>query len=114
MEIFNNYIVQLGAIGMMIAGLVWFSRTMFKYVMDELKKSSDENKQLEIEFRDYLIQRSKEQLDLIEKNTQAFTRLISFLESGFAGYFKERTKAQKELNSELKSMVNEIAKNLKK
>lgn len=107
MEIFNNFLVQLGAIGIMIVGLIWFSKRMINHVMQELRSETERNKQLEQEFRDYLKEETKEHHELIKKNTEAFQRFISLMEGGFMEYLKD---TQNGLTYQLKSLVDELNK----
>lgn len=109
MEIFNQLFVQLGAIGLMLFGLIWFSRYLFKYMMGQVKEINKENKVLEAEFRDYLIQQSKEHHELLEKNTEAFTRLINFFEGSFVNYLKERSERQREQNEAIEDLISQLS-----
>ncbi len=76
-DIISNSIVQLGAVGTMIAGLAWFSRRLFADIMMQLKELREENKQLEVSFRDYLIRNAKEHHEIIRKNTEAYNKFIA-------------------------------------
>ncbi len=76
MDIANNYFIQLGALGIIILGLMYFSKYLFTYVMKQMQDQIAENKKLETEFRDFLLKNSAEHLIIIQRNTEAYERLI--------------------------------------
>ncbi len=81
MEILNNYIIQLGAIGLIIFGLTYFSRSLFVFFMNQLKDKENENKALEMEFRQYLQITAKELQEIIKEYSNTQKDLIVVLNS---------------------------------
>jgi len=79
-ELYKNFFVNLGAIGIMIAGLAWFSRTLFTVQMQKNTELEKKYEVLENEFREYLKTMVKEQHEIIEKNTDAYNRFVTLIE----------------------------------
>lgn len=84
MEILNNYIVQLGAIGLIILGLVWFAKTMlqmfienFKETELQIKDKTTETSKLEKEFRVFLQDAFAKNQQIVKENSEAFRELSS-------------------------------------
>lgn len=84
MELIDNSLIQMGAIGITLLGLIYFSRYMFVYLMKQMKQQSDENKALEKAFRDYLLNNSKEHHMIIERNTEVNERLVELISTQMA------------------------------
>lgn len=108
MEIFNEYFVQLGAVGLMLFGLIWLNFKFIKHFLEQTKESISENKALEAEFRGHLILQAKEHHIVIKNNTEAFTRLIDFFEGSFGDYLQKRTEAQREQSQELRRLIDKL------
>lgn len=109
-EQFDNFFIQLGAVGVIVLGLLWFSRYLFQYVMRTLKENAEENKKLESEFRDYLIAQAKEHHAIIERNTNVLDRLLRLIDDRLLKHFDERDKANKELLTEIRKMGDDFNK----
>jgi len=92
-SIINNTLLQLGAIGMLIAALTMFSIYLVKFVMkqisikdEELKDKENENRKIESEYRDYLRTDHVEMRKVIERNAdivqetnKTMTKLIELI-----------------------------------
>ncbi len=98
MEMFNEWLVQLGGVGLMLVILIVFSRYLFSYVMQQVKENAEENKRLENKFRDYLMDESKRNYEVIANNTKTFENLADFFNHKYTEYFDEKVKEQKGLN----------------
>ncbi len=110
MESFNDFFVQLGAIGLLLFGLIWFSQYLFKYMMESLKTKTEENKELDEELRSYLLTHAKEHHELIRQNTEVFAVLINLIEVKLEHYFEEKNERAEQLIKEIKNLGTEIKK----
>lgn len=105
MEFMNSYLPQLGAIGLMLFGLIVFSKYMFNYIMTQVKENTAENKRLEAEFRDYLIEQSKMSFDVISKNTLIYEKLMDFFSYKFTEYLNEKINETKKMSDAVISTI---------
>ncbi len=89
MEFIQNVFVQFGALGLLLAIILWYSFYQMKFTMTQLKENHEvtkkrldnliqENKKIESEFRQYLMGNSKEQINIIKENTLAINRVLDF------------------------------------
>ena len=76
MEIFENVLVQLGAVGVMLTGLLFFAKYMIMFFMDRYQEEIKENKRIEMSFRDYLIENAKEMQTLMHQNAETNREII--------------------------------------
>ncbi len=86
-ELMKNIYLNGGAWGLMLLGLVWFSKILFRWMMkqiDEFKhminELQEENKRLESDFREYLIETAKEHHEVIKANTDVHNKIVKVLE----------------------------------
>jgi gas vesicle protein len=86
-EIYQNFFLNLGAVGAMVIGLVWFSQKLFRDLIDDANYLRKENKILETEFRKYLQDQSKEHhevikqiSEVIKQNTTAYNNFSRVFE----------------------------------
>jgi len=80
-EFYKEILKTAGAYGMMLIGLVWFSKFLFT---EQVRRSAELDKKhetLEIEFREYLKNMVKEQHEIIEANTNAYNKFMSMIET---------------------------------
>jgi len=78
-EAFNSFFLNLGATGVMIAGLVWFSKRMFTEFLRKYSELEKKYESLEIKFQDYLIGTAKEHHEIIRNNTEAYTKFTEMI-----------------------------------
>lgn len=114
MELFNDFFMQLGAIGLMVLGLTWFSRYLFRYFMQQMNEEREQNRTKNEEFMQFIMGQNHEHLKVIRKNTEVNERLITFLERGLVDYMEKRAKSQADLNNELRNLVIEVQKQTQK
>jgi len=74
MEMINNGLTQFGAVGLMVVGLIWFTKFLITYNFNQLTTQQNEYKLLEKEFRTHLTDNEKLLLSITEKNTEAFNK----------------------------------------
>ncbi len=79
-EISQNFFLNLGALGLMVMGLTWFSKKIFDSFMKQVEELKTENRNLEAEFRSYLISTAKEHHKVIEHNTEAYNSFVKMIE----------------------------------
>lgn len=79
-EIILQNLTEAGTYGVMIVGLSWFSKKLFSYFMEQQQKLYIENQQLEMQFRDYLIQNNKEHHEILKRNTKAYETLVLLID----------------------------------
>ena len=84
-DIYNNLILQYGAVGLLIAGLGWIVKYLVTFNLKQLKTSIEENKRLvddvreenrklENEYREYLKSNNELLFSILTKNTDAFNK----------------------------------------
>jgi len=110
---FSNVLIQMGAVGLMLAVLLFFAKYLFTYVMDLTKKQNEENKILEAQFRDYLIATAKEYQNIIEKNTVIFEKLLIFLETDLKVFISERNKDIWNQKLEIQNLIKDLKRESK-
>ncbi len=90
MEFIQNTFAQFGALGLLLLIVLWYSFNQIKFSMAQLKENHEvtkkrldnlieENKKIESEFRQYLMDNSKEQINVIKENTLVINRVLDFL-----------------------------------
>ncbi len=94
MDILQNDITQMGAIGMIVFGLAWFARTMLTMFINNLKENQEqlrkkdiENAGLEKEFRLFLQASFTQNQEIIKENSAVFRELTIAISKQTA-YFK--------------------------
>ncbi len=80
MEVWNNYLLQLGSVGLMLSSLLFAVKYMFTYIMKALKEKETEIKQTQNNFFEHLKNSEKELLSVIKEHTIAYNKLISIFE----------------------------------
>jgi len=80
MEIWNNYLLQLGSMGLMLTFLLIAVRYMFNYIMAALREKEIEIKQVQNQFFEHLKSSERELLSIIKEHTIAYNKLISIFE----------------------------------
>lgn len=78
-SIIESQLLQAGAFGVIIIGLFYFSRYMFVKTMKQMEALINDNKNLEKEFREHLLDNSREHHEIIKNNTEAFKELIDVI-----------------------------------
>jgi uncharacterized protein YllA (UPF0747 family) len=107
-ETFSEYWIQLGAIGFLVLLLSWVGRYLFTRSMKQSDELMKRVEMLHEKLENTLIENSKDHHELINKNTEAFLRLIDFLENRFGNYMENRKKSQAELNQKLARLIEKL------
>jgi hypothetical protein len=80
-EAFNSFFLNLGATGVMIARLVWFSKRMFTEFLRKYSELEKKYETLEARFHDYLISTAKEHHEIIRNNTEAYNKFVNMIDN---------------------------------
>ncbi len=107
MDFINSYLPQMGAVGLMLAGLLIFSKYMFNYIMTQVKENSAENKKLEADFRNYVMEQSRISFEIVSKNTEIYKKLMEFLSSQFTEYIDKKIDETKRMSEALIEFIKE-------
>ena len=102
MEIFNNYLVQLGSVGILICGLLIVTRYLVSYNLKQLKEKDIEVRELHESFREHLQGTEKHLLEIITENSRSYGELAKSNQL-IAEAFQQNSQNIKELTNVIKT-----------